>query len=177
MLTVAALAGTAAALLALARALGRRGQGQVARAFGIAGLGAALLAADDALAAHETIGHNLPVLARLPIVDHPDDLLVALYGLVALGFAWRHRALARGTPVLPWAVAAGSGALAVVHDLLPLHLGAVEEGSEVAAALALLAGVTAVALAHLRAPATAAADAGDRPWLLAHQPPPSVRGE
>jgi hypothetical protein len=51
--------------------------------FLIAWLGAAYLAVDELFGLHETIGINLPWLRELPAVDHPDDVLLAAYGLVA----------------------------------------------------------------------------------------------
>lgn len=149
LLTVSALAGTSVALGLSALLMYRRGATS-ARAFGVAALGAAFLAADDILAAHETVGHNLGFLASLPVIDHPDDVIVALYGLVIAAFAWRNRALAAHTPRWPWIACAVTGALAVGHDFLPLHLGLAEEGSEVLAGLALLTGVCMVAAGHLR---------------------------
>ncbi|CAA9472139.1 MAG: hypothetical protein AVDCRST_MAG69-167, partial [uncultured Solirubrobacteraceae bacterium] len=76
-LTAIALLAAAAVLLVAARRL----SGTTRTAFAWAGAGAAFLAADDLLAAHETLGHNLGFLAALPLIDHPDDLIVGLYGL------------------------------------------------------------------------------------------------
>jgi hypothetical protein len=149
LVTVAALIAATGVLVALAWILRRGGAAQAPPALAGAGLGAAFLAADDALAAHETLGHNLAFLAGLPIIDHPDDLIVGLYALVALSFAWRHRALARGTSPLPWVTAGASGCVAVAHDLLPLHLSVIEEGAEIVATVALLAGVACLAVAQL----------------------------
>ena len=152
LVTVGALA--AVALLLAGCSLSLRAQGSDrAAAFAWAALGAAFLACDDLLAAHETVGHNLPFLASLPLVDHPDDAIVGLYGLVAAAFAWRHRALVAGTPRWPWLVCAVAGAFAVGHDMLPLHLSAGEEAAEVIAGLALLAGAGTVAAGPRRRPA------------------------
>ncbi|CAA9520163.1 MAG: hypothetical protein AVDCRST_MAG30-3001 [uncultured Solirubrobacteraceae bacterium] len=144
LVTVGALAAVALALAVCAAVLHRRGVDD-ALTFAVAAAGAAFLAADDLLAAHETLGHNLGFLAALPAIDHPDDVIVGLYGVVVASFAWRHRALAAGTPRAPWLVCAIAGAFAVGHDLLPLHLDAAEEGAEVLAGLALLAGVSTIA--------------------------------
>jgi hypothetical protein len=85
---------------------------------------------------------NLVWLARLPLVDHPDDLIVAIYGLVVLFFGIAHRRFfhrsARGFAAL--AAAAGCAAAAVVLDLLPAERTVPEETLELlAAALGLVA--------------------------------------
>lgn len=120
-----------------------------------AGLGALYLAADDVLAAHETIGHNLGALAALPVIDHPDDVLLGLYGLVILAFGWRHRALLAGAPAKPWLVAVALGGLAVGHDVLPLHLSALEEVLEVGCGAALLTATVMLVRHRLRIAAPA----------------------
>ena len=144
LVTVAALAGAAVALGGVALLLARLGAAHVG-SFAAAAAGAAFLAADDLLGAHETVGHNLGILAALPVVDHPDDAVLGLYALVVVAFAWSRRHLAAGTPRWPWVSCAVAGTFAVAHDLLPLHFTAAEEGAEVMAALALLTGVGLVA--------------------------------
>ena len=146
-LTAIALAVTGALLLVTAERL----QAPARRTFATAGWGVLFLAADDLLSAHETIGHNLPVLARLPLVDHPDDVVIATYGLVVAAFAWHHRVLLEGADRRPWVVAGACAAMALLHDVSPLHLGPLEEGLEVLAAIALGTGVAGVARRHLRA--------------------------
>jgi hypothetical protein len=143
-LTAAALAVTAAILLHGARRLDAAAR----QAFNTAGWGALFLAADDLLSAHETIGHNLPALARLPLVDHPDDVVLAAYAAVVVAFAWRHRALLDGADRRPWALAGAAATVAVAHDVSPLHLGPLEEALEVVAAGALVLGVAGVARRH-----------------------------
>lgn len=151
LLTVTALAGVACALCAVALVLARRGATQ-AGTLAVAAAGAAFLAADDLLGAHESVGHNLGFLAALPVVDHPDDVITGLYGLIVVTFAWRHRRLADKTPRWPWLAGAAAGAFAVAHDLLPLHLSRAEEAAEVIAGLALLVGVAFVAARQLEVP-------------------------
>ncbi len=148
--TAATLALAAAVLLAGAWAA--RADPSLRGTMRTAGLGAAFLAADDLLAVHETVGHNLGVLAALPVVDHPDDVVIGLYALVAAAFAWRHRALLAGAPRRAWAVCAVAGGAAVGHDLLPLHASAAEEALEVVAGAALLAATALVVRAHVPAP-------------------------
>lgn len=143
-LTAVALALTAALLLRTATRL----QADARRAFVTAAWGALFLAGDDLLSAHETLGHNLPVLARIPVVDHADDVVLAVYAAVVAGFVWRHRAMLAGADRRPWAVAAAAAVLALAHDLGPLHLRLLEEGLEVVAAAALAVGVAGVARRH-----------------------------
>lgn len=151
LLTVATLALMAALLATGAVALWRRaGPSRVVRAFAAGALLSAYLAGDDLLGAHETLGHNVPALAALPLIDHPDDAIVGLYAAGLATFAWWHRDLARGTPRWPWVLTAVLGTAAVTHDLLPLHLSAVEEACEVAAGLALLVAVFGIVGQHLR---------------------------
>ena len=154
LLTAAALALTAAMLLHAGERLG----GQARRAFVTAAWGALFLAADDLLSAHETIGHNLPVLARLPIVDHPDDVVLAVYAVVVGSFLWQHRALLDDVDRRPWTVAGISAGLALLHDVLPVHLRLLEEGLEVLAGVALVVGVARLAAHHaITAPAATSA--------------------
>ena len=144
-LTAIALLIAAGVLLAAASRLA----GATRSAFAWAGAGAAFLAADDALSAHETIGHNLAWLGRIPVIDHPDDAVLALYAVVAASFAWRHRGLLEGSPRGPWLLAGIAAALAVGHDVAPLHLGPVEEALEVLAAGSGLVGVLTLARTHV----------------------------
>ena len=136
LLTVAAL-GLVAALFA-GGALAARQDPRLRRTFAGAALGAAYLSADDLLGVHETVGHNLGVLAGLPLVDHPDDAVMALYGVLGAAFAWRHRRLLGGRVRRWWCVAGAAGGLALGHDVLPLHAGGFEEVLEVVAGGALL---------------------------------------
>jgi hypothetical protein len=51
------------------------------------------LGLDDGLALHETIGHNLGFLADLPGVRAPDDVIVAVYVVLAIAFVFAYRDL------------------------------------------------------------------------------------
>lgn len=114
----------------------------------VAALGAAYLAADELMAIHETIGHNLPFLADLPGVAHPDDVIIALYLLPALAFVYgfrdilassvRSRALF-GAGIALFACAAGA-------DLADI---AADELLEVLAAASLAAGFASLIALHL----------------------------
>ena len=136
LLTVTALALVAG--LFAAGAVAARHDPRLRRTFASAALGALYLSADDLLGVHETVGHNLGTLARLPLVDHPDDAVMALYGVLGAAFAWRHRRLLGGPGRRWWLVAGAAGALAIGHDVLPLHAGTFEEVLEVVAGGALL---------------------------------------
>lgn len=146
LLTSGALAVAGAMLLTAAGRL----EAPARRAFVTAGWGALFLAADDLLSAHETVGHNLPALARLQVVDHPDDVVLAVYAAVVGAFLWHHRALLAGVDRRPWVLAGAAAALALALDLSPLHLRLLEEGLEVVAAVAVVAGVAGVARHHER---------------------------
>ena len=155
--TASALAFLAAGAFAAARAIA---DPAVRRTFLQAGAGVAYLAADDLLAIHETIGHNLGSLAALPAIDHPDDVVVGIYGLVVCAFAWRHRDLLAGPALKPFRVAVVCGGAAVLHDVTALHLGILEESLEVVAAGALVLTGVLVAREHVawgREPGTAPA--------------------
>lgn len=93
------------ALVALATAalmtflLLRAGGGDVRlrRFYGLAALGFGYLAMDEFIAVHETIGHNLPFLADLPGVHHPDDVIIALYLIPAVLFVVYFRDVLAGS--------------------------------------------------------------------------------
>jgi hypothetical protein len=146
LVTASAFAFIAAGALAGARAIA---DPRVRQTFVVAGLGIAYLGADDLLAIHETVGHNLSFLAGLPAVDHPDDVIVGLYGLVLCAFAWRHRDLLTGPALRPFLVAVVCGGAAVLHDITALNLRLLEESLEVAAACALVAAGVLVAREHM----------------------------
>ena len=114
----------------------------------IAAAGLAIAAADELLAIHESVGHNLPFLADLPGVKRPDDLLLALYLPAALAFGWWFRDVLRlHRPTLAF-LAAGVGlfAVSVAGDLLSLRA---EEWFELLAGLSVAAGLVALMRAHL----------------------------
>ena len=135
-MVVLALSVIAATFLLGARAVPH--DAALRRTFVTAGLGSAFLAADDLLGVHETIGHNLGFFASLPGIDHPDDLIVGIYGLAVLAFGWRHRGLLAGRARVSWCVAAAAGGGAVLHDITALHMRVLEESLEVVAACALV---------------------------------------
>lgn len=123
-----------------------------------AAAGAAFLAGDDLLALHETLGHNLVFLDVLPLIDHRDDAIVGLYGLIVAAWLWRHRAFAPAQAHRLWLTAIACGGLAVGLDLLPFTVGLFEEILEALCALFGLAG-TVWAAQHARTPVATPEDA------------------
>jgi len=144
MATAACLLLAGVPLLWLARQLRADGD-PAATLFATAGIGALYLAADDLLSVHETIGDNLGFLANLPVIDHPDDAIFGLYGLVVFAFIWRHRGLADGTRRVSWIGAVVCGGAAIALDLLRLDsLTALEVVLKVLTGMMLLVGTLAV---------------------------------
>jgi hypothetical protein len=118
------------------------------RFYGLAALGAAYLAIDEFVAIHETVGHNLPFLADLPGVEHPDDILVSLYLIPALAFVVWSRDILLGSRRSRTFF--GLGILfflaAAVGDLAALPI---DELCEVLAGAALAVGFISLIVEHL----------------------------
>lgn len=106
----------------------------------VTGVASAALAVDELTGVHESIGHNLRWLAEMPGVERPDDAIIALYGLVALLYAWRFRRILLGSraALIAGALSFGTFVLAAGMDLVGAGL---EEPLEVVATLAALAAV------------------------------------
>jgi len=64
--------------------------------FILAGLGTGFLALDETFAVHESLGHNLGFLSAVPGIEHPDDLIFALYAVPTLAFLVAFRDLILG---------------------------------------------------------------------------------
>jgi hypothetical protein len=133
----------AAATMMLMAALLLRAAGanlRLSRFYGLAAAGLAFFGVDELFAIHETLGHNLQFLADLPGVTRPDDVVFALEGLVALGFAWAFRdiLLAQGRHRLLFLVGAVFLGVAMLGDVAGSGL---EEPAEVVAGACLLAGL------------------------------------
>ena len=138
--------------------------------FLIVWLGAAYLAADELLGLHESIGHNLRFLLGVPGITRPDDFLLLIYGLVALGvlFAFRDVILS-SRPARPLFVALVIAVVLVpVADITGSFL---EEPAEMAAVATMLAAFVVLAVDHLvlrrppgQGPRGPAAVASARPW-------------
>ncbi len=112
-----------------------------------AGLGYAGL--DELFAIHESIGHNLRFLADVPGVSRPDDLVIALYVVPILAFAYLFRDVFRADRRAAIALGGGVGlfALSAAADLAG---SSVEEYLELAAGLCIGAGLMVLMHAHLR---------------------------
>src|SRR4051812_7226457 len=138
-----------------------------------AAVGTAALAADEVLAVHETVGHNLRFLSGPPGIEHPDDAIVLLYAVVAALFVVVHRDLLTTTPVALglFGAAAVGAALAALADIPGLPY---EEQLEVLVSALALAGFSALAGRHVgeaglpatsrrHSPAATTATSGMRP--------------
>ena len=121
------------------------------RFLGLAGVGTLFLAADELLAFHENLGLNLPWLADLPGVTHPDDPIPVLYGLVALLVIVRFRdvILPARRAVQLFGVAGALFAGAAMLDLANLSQ-TVEDLVEVASTCTGLVAFGALLVHHLR---------------------------
>lgn len=110
--------------------------------------GLAFAAADELLAIHESVGHNLPFLADLPGVKRPDDVLLLLYLPAALLFVWTFRDVIRAHRLTSACMIAALGcfALSAASDLVSLHI---EEWFELTAGLFIAAGLIALMHRHL----------------------------
>lgn len=90
----------------------------------VAMIGYSLLAADELLRIHERLDEWFHLAFSLdpedPLTDHLDDAIVALYPLIALGFAWKFRVqlLALKWLVLFMALATVFFAVMVVLDVV-----------------------------------------------------------
>jgi|GEM_PF-6492574 len=152
-LTGAALLGTAGTSALLAHVLRARGDRQTSRTWLVLGAAAAFLALDELLSVHETVGLNLGWARSIPAVDHPDDAIVSLYlvGAAVLGWRLRRALLASRATVTALVAAGGLGVAAVLVDLGPSEMTALEESLELGSAATLLAGLAALAAHDLRA--------------------------
>lgn len=160
MVALAAVALMTHLLLAAANAPRR-----IRRFYALASAGFAFLAVDEFFAVHETIGHNLLLLADLPGVERPDDAIFALYLLPAAAFLYVFRDVILGSPraVRFFVAALGLFALAGASDIA--GVGA-DEPLEVLSAACIVGGFVTLIVGHLspaldlergRAPASAEA--------------------
>jgi hypothetical protein len=125
---------------------------RISRTFAIATAAALFAALDEGLALHETAGLNLAFLRALPLVDHPDDVLMALYGLGVIAFAWTIRDLVQPYRSVKLWMGAGVAqfVLAQVIDVLPTETFVVEEELlELLAATCFAVGFLTLAVRHI----------------------------
>lgn len=112
-------------------------------------VGAGYLAADELLAVHESLGHNLRFLRDLPGVTRPDDVIIALYVVPAAIFliVFRDILLASRTARILFGVAFGLFVLTAAADLFSIPK---EDLLEPIASLVLFAGFIALAVNALQ---------------------------
>jgi hypothetical protein len=115
----------------------------------IASAGLGVAAADELLAIHESIGHNLPFLADLPGVKRPDDVLLMLYAPAALLVGWWFRDVLREHRLTFVSMIAGLTcfALSAASDLASLRF---EEWFELMAGLFIATGLINLMRCHLK---------------------------
>jgi hypothetical protein len=137
----------------IARQLGRR---RFARFWWAASIGFVWLGCDDLFTLHEQIDRALHALLGLdpehPVTDHLDDLIVAAYGVAALGLAYRHRADLQPLTWMQRTLGAAFALFAVMVAVDILHWSkTVEDGLKVLAGTLIFVGFLAARL-ELRAP-------------------------
>ncbi len=98
------------------------------------------LSADELFGIHESLGHNLRYLAKIPGVSRPDDFIIALYGVGALIylFVFRGVFLSARRSFRYFGAALAMFIVAALLDLAALRF---EEVIEVIASVLFLAGV------------------------------------
>ena len=72
---------------------------RVRRFYLLTTLGLGLLAFDEMVGLHESVGHNLPFLADLPGVERPDDVVFALYFLPVIAMVVVFRDVLGSSPL------------------------------------------------------------------------------
>jgi hypothetical protein len=115
----------------------------------IAALGLGYAGLDELFAIHESIGHNLRFLADIPGVSRPDDLVIAMYLVPALAFAYvfRDEFLSDRRAAMALACGIGFFALSTVADLTSLRA---EEWLELVAGIWIAAGLVLMIRTHLK---------------------------
>jgi hypothetical protein len=149
-LVLASISGAALVSGLVLRAAEPRGESRLVRFYLVTWIGAGLLAVDELLGIHETIGHNLGFLADLPAVTRPDDFVFGAFVLPVLVYLlyFRDVILFSRRAVALWALAFVLLLLAVVLDF---RHGAIEEWVEVLSVLSALGGFAALVSKHLAA--------------------------
>lgn len=116
--------------------------------FALGAVGMGYLTADELLAIHESLGHNLQFLRRWTGVERPDDLVFASYSVPGCLFLWYFRTQLLSVQLSRVLFAAGAACvlLAMVFDLA--HVAA-EEYLELLGAAALVAGLIWLTVTHV----------------------------
>lgn len=112
-------------------------------------LGMSWLAADELLGIHETLGHNLMFLAKLPHIDRPDDVIILLYAIPAAYVLVRFRKtiFASRRALALMGVALAFYVLAAFSDVFKLP---VERLAELACSACIITAVMFLGLSHVR---------------------------
>lgn len=145
--------------------LNQPGMVRAVRFFMITGIGTLYLSADELMAFHENIGLNMSWLADLPGVQHPDDVIPLLYGVIALGliFYFRDVIFAAREAVRLFALAGALFVCAALLDISNLSQ-SLEDFVEVASTCTGLVAFGALLVHHLRlAGVVPAAETNARP--------------
>jgi hypothetical protein len=125
-----------------------RARPQVLQFYLVAGVGLAFVAFDELFALHETVGHNVRVLADLPGVERPDDVLVLLYAIPLAYCAYRFRRVITESRRAMGLFAAGIGLflLSVLADFISASL---EEAFELLSMVSILLGLVTLFRQHV----------------------------
>jgi hypothetical protein len=112
--------------------------------------GLAFLSADEFLAIHETVGHNLLFLSDIPGIERPDDVIISLYLIPAGAFLYVFRDVIRSSPKAVRLFGAGLVlfALAGLADITGTSL---DEVLEILVAACVLGGFVLLMAGHLSA--------------------------
>jgi hypothetical protein len=87
------------------------------------------LAADESFGLHESLGHNMQFLAKIPGMTHPDDFIIVVYGFIFLFFLYYYRSvfINKRRPLLYYGAALVLVALAAISDAIEFPLEEVVE--------------------------------------------------
>jgi hypothetical protein len=129
--------------------LKNRDRGDVVRFNMLMFLGMTWLAADELLGIHETVGHNLMFLAKLPFIERPDDVIILLYAIPAAIFLVRFRKtmLASRPALVLMGVALAFFMVSATSDVFKLP---VEQISELLCSGCVIVAVLLLGLTHVR---------------------------
>jgi peptidoglycan/LPS O-acetylase OafA/YrhL len=119
-----------------------------ARFFLVVWVGAAYLGADELLGLHESLGHNMRFLLSVPGITRPDDLILLIYGMVALGvlIAFRDVVLSSRSARPLFVALICALVLVPIFDITGSFF---EEPAEMAAVATMLAAFVVLAVDHL----------------------------
>jgi hypothetical protein len=106
------------------------------------------IAADESFGLHESLGHNMQFLAKIPGMSHPDDFIVIVYGLIFVSFLYYFRSvyMNKRRPLIYFGSAVGLAVLAAISDAIDFPL---EEVVEIGVAVCLLIGTMSLGLSIL----------------------------